>query len=140
MRMVSEIHDVDVLQKAVSKLDPRLAEDFDSAIWLEQETTKAIRIGNDIALLEETGKDVFMLHWLFESRGKQALKNAECLVEAMFKEGAECLYGLTPMFCVAARAFNRILIRRIGGKYCGQIVTAEGIQELFRVTKSEFRS
>lgn len=99
------------------------------ADWLAFEGNIPITFPNgDIALFDWEGDGTYQVHFLFVSRGREAINNAKEAFRQMFVDhGAEVIFGLVPDF----RRDVKLLARWIGGKYVGKRETSEGLCELF---------
>lgn len=97
--------------------------------WLATPGNVPITFDNgNVALFDwEGGKD-YQVHFLFQSRGKEAITNAKEAFRQMFVEhGAELIFGLVPDF----RRDVKLLARWIGGKFAGKRQTVDGPCELY---------
>jgi hypothetical protein len=107
------------------------------AEWLASPGNIPITFDNgDIALFDDEGDRVFQVHFLFNSRGKEAIANAREAFRAMFEEhGADTLFGLTPVSLHHARLFNRW----IGGVFVGVRETPAGPCALYVLSKTKWK-
>ena len=107
------------------------------ADWLASEGNIPVTFGNgDIALFDDEGDGDYEVHFLFVSRGKEAICHARKALQIMFEEqSAKLIFGLTPVNLKHARLFNRW----IGGKSAGFRMTANGLCELFVMSKSMWK-
>lgn len=102
------------------------------ADWLAVESNVPIVIGNDVALFDAEGDSIYQVHFLFASRGRAAVASAKESFHQMFERyGADLIFGLVPDF----RRDVKMLARWAGGKYVGKRITAEGVCELFVLSK-----
>jgi hypothetical protein len=116
--------------------DAALQFDFDPAAWLSDGSNIALVAGNDLALFHRTAPGVFDAHWLFASRGREALAVGRAASRAMFDQhGAEVIRGLTPVSCPKAAWFNR----QLGAKSLGIINHIHGDAELFVLAPGYFQ-
>lgn len=100
--------------------------------WLAGEGNVPIVMGNDIALFDDEGDCAYQVHFLFASRGKAVVASAKESFKQMFERyGAELIFGLVPDF----RRDVKMLARFSGGKYIGKRETADGVCELFVLSK-----
>lgn len=137
--MVYSIKSLKSLEKAIERLPQKMREGFNASDWLQTPGHIALVNAKDVALFEQKTPGVYQAHWLFKSRGKEAFRSAKKLVEAMFLRGATKIGGLTPKFCVAARAFNRRFAYKHGGLCLGIVPTEMGEQELFLLKQKDYR-
>lgn len=102
------------------------------ASWLASPGNIPVTFDNgDIALFDHEGGKDYQVHFLFNSRGKEAIANAKESFRIMFVDhGAELIFGLVPDF----RRDVKLLARWIGGKFAGKRATSEGVCELFVLT------
>lgn len=102
------------------------------ADWLAVESNVPIVIGSDVALFDNEGDSVYQVHFLFASRGRAAVASAKESFRQMFERyGADLIFGLVPDF----RRDVKMLARLAGGKYVGKRDTADGVCELFVLSK-----
>lgn len=100
--------------------------------WLECEGNVPIVMGDDIALFDDEGGCTYQVHFLFASRGRAAVASAKSSFSQMFRNyGAELIFGMVPDF----RRDVKLLSRWAGGKFVGKRHTAEGICELYVLSK-----
>jgi hypothetical protein len=99
------------------------------AVWLAFEGNIPIVFENgDIALFDYEEEGTYEVHFLFESRGREAISHAKKSFEIMFtKHGAKLILGLVPDF----RRDVKLLARWAGGKSAGKRSTSNGVCELF---------
>lgn len=102
------------------------------AAWLAHKGNVPVVIGDDIALFDDEGDGNYEGHFLFVSRGKQALTNAREALHIMFENySAKLIFGLTPNHLKHAKLMSRLL----GFKAAGIRFTANGPCELFVLSK-----
>lgn len=101
--------------------------------WLNTPGNVPVTFDNgDIALFDDEGDRCYQVHFLFAARGRKAIEHAREAFRIMFVEhSAELIFGLTPIGLRHARIFNRW----IGGKSAGIRSTAEGLCELFVMSR-----
>jgi hypothetical protein len=86
-----------------------------------------------IATMEYPG--VYTVHWFFESRGREAIKQARAMVDELFQTtDAKLLRGLTEVSLKGARW----AARQFGMTSQGIFTFPDGEYELFTITKDEF--
>lgn len=106
------------------------------AAWLANEHNVPVVFENgDIALFDYEGEGVYQVHFLFESRGRQAIDHAKQSFDHMFKSGASLIFGLVPDF----RRDVKLLARWAGGKSAGMRETSEGPCELFVLSNAMWK-
>lgn len=100
--------------------------------WLDAPGNVPIVMGDDIALFDDEGNCTYQVHLLFTSRGRAAVASAKAAYRQMFENyGAEFLFSLIPDF----RRDAKMVARWSGGKFVGKRDTAEGVCELFVLSK-----
>lgn len=88
--------------------------------------------GLDIALFDYEGDGVYQVHFLFDSRGREALDAARESFRRMFENhGANLIMGLVPEH----RKDVSLLARWAGGKFVGLRDTAYGLCKLFVLSR-----
>lgn len=99
------------------------------AAWLASPGNIPIIFDNgDIALFDDAGDGSYEVHFLFESRGRTAIKHARESFRRMFiNHGASLIFGMVPDH----RRDVKLLARWAGGKSVGKRVTPNGLCELF---------
>lgn len=104
--------------------------------WLASEGNVPVTFGNgDIALFDDEGDNIFEGHFLFVSRGREALQHAREAIRAMFADhGATLIFGLAPDF----RRDVKLMARWLGFKSAGLRDTSEGRCELFVLSNVMF--
>lgn len=102
------------------------------ADWLATPGNIPIEIGDNVALFDWCGDDTFEVHFLFVSRGRNAIIAAKESFRRMFADhAAQLIFGLVPAF----RRDVKLLARWAGGKMVGVRNTSEGPCELFVLSK-----
>lgn len=105
---------------------------LDGRAWLADSANIPIVMGEDIALFDDEGDDVYQVHFLFASRGRAALASARESFDRMFEDhGAELIFGLVPNF----RRDVKLLSRWAGGAFVGKRDTSEGVCELYVLSR-----
>ncbi len=106
------------------------------ADWLASEGNVPVTFGNgDVALFDNEGDGVFEGHYLFVSRGAEAIRHARQALRTMFAEhGATLIFGMVPDF----RRDVKWITRRLGFKSAGLRETPEGPCELFVLSNVMF--
>lgn len=90
----------------------------------------------DVALFDDEGDGTFEVHFLFESRGRQAIQHAQESFRRMFTDhGAKLIFGLVPDF----RRDVKLLARWAGGRSVGKRVTSNGVCELFVLSNAMWK-
>lgn len=99
------------------------------AAWMARPGNVPITFDNgDVALFDDEGDGTFEVHFLFKSRGRQAIQHAQESFRRMFVDhGAKLIFGLVPDF----RRDVKLLARWAGGRSVGKRVTSNGVCELF---------
>lgn len=90
-----------------------------------------------VGVFEETAPGEYQAHTMYskECRGADALREGADMLEWMFSNGADIVWGATPVANRAARWFNR----RCGAKAIGRDnYEADGEVEIFAVRKEEW--
>ncbi len=107
------------------------------AAWLANDRNVPIVFENgDIALFDYEDEGTYQVHFLFESRGRQAVEHAKQSFADMFtKHGASLIFGLVPDF----RRDVKLLARWAGGRSQGIRQTSEGPCELFVLSKAMWK-
>lgn len=109
---------------------------LDGAAWLADACNVSIVMGGDIALFDGDGEGSYQVHFIFTSRGKAAVASARESFRRMFEDhGTELIFGLVPDF----RRDVKMLSRLAGGKSVGKRETAEGLCELFVLSKEMWK-
>lgn len=108
------------------------------ADWLASEGNIPVTFDNgDIALFDDEGDANYQVHFLFVSRGREAIRHARESFRTMFVEhGAKLIFGLVPDF----RRDVKLLARWAGGKSAGRRATSEGPCELFVLSNSMWKA
>lgn len=110
---------------------------FDAYDWLTNDRNIALLSSNsDVTLFEYHRPSVYYGHYLYTSRGKDALVSASEALDEIFNRpyNAEIVQGVIPIGHVGARW----LTRRLGFKSQGIVQTVLGPNELFIITRSEW--
>jgi hypothetical protein len=102
-----------------------------------QQAGVALKAGDSFALFEHVEPGVYEAHWLFTVKGRAAFLTAVEMLRYMFAVyPTRVVYGSTPASHRAARWFNR----RLGATSLGLRDTADGAQEVFSMTRSDFEA
>jgi len=106
------------------------------AVWLASKGNIPVTFDNgDIALFDHEGERKYQVHFLFESRGREAIEHARESFKIMFTQhDAELIFGLVPDF----RRDVKLLARWAGGKFAGKRATPEGVCELYVLSNLMF--
>lgn len=101
--------------------------------WVAHPGNIAITFDNgDIALFDDELEGAYQVHFLFQSRGREAIAHARESFSRMFVEhSAELIFGLVPDF----RRDVKMLARWAGGRSAGMRNTSCGPCELFVLSK-----
>jgi hypothetical protein len=102
------------------------------AVWLASAGNIPVTFDNgDIALFDHEGGKDYQVHFLFNSRGREAIKHARESFRIMFTQhDAELIFGL--------RRDVKLLARWAGGKFAGKRATSEGVCELYVLSNLMF--
>ena len=105
--------------------------------WLANDRNVPIVFGNgDIALFDYEDEGIYQVHFLFESRGRQAIAHAKQAFDQLFiNHNATLIFGLVPDF----RRDVKLLARWAGGKSQGLRQTSEGPCELFVLSNAMWK-
>lgn len=103
------------------------------ADWVAHPGNVAITFDNgDIALFDDELDGAYQVHFLFQSRGREAIRHARESFDRLFLEhNANLIFGLVPDF----RRDVKMLARWAGGHSAGMRPTSEGPCELFVLSK-----
>jgi hypothetical protein len=103
------------------------------ADWVATPGNVAFTFDNgDVALFDYEGDDTYQGHFLFKSRGRQAIEHAREAFRRLFTEhDAGLVFGLVPDF----RRDAKMVVRWAGGKSRGLRNTQDGPCELFVLSK-----
>jgi hypothetical protein len=106
------------------------------AVWLASAGNIPVAFDNgDIALFDHEGGRDYQVHFLFQSRGREAIEHARESFRIMFTQhDAELIFGLVPDF----RRDVKLLARWAGGKFAGKRTTSEGVCELYVLSSLMF--
>lgn len=107
------------------------------ADWLASEGNIPITFDNgDVALFDYEGGRDYQAHFLFVSRGREAIDHAREAFHTMFTEhGARLIFGLVPDF----NRKMKLVARWAGAKSAGMRSTAEGPCELYVVSNDMWK-
>lgn len=124
-------------QQVISAIDNApLNRGLSGADWLASPGNVPVVFENgDIALFDDEGEGAYQVHFLFKSRGRQAIDHAKQSFDHMFKSGASLIFGLVPDF----RRDVKLLARWAGGKSKGIRQTSEGPCELFVLSNAMWK-
>jgi len=106
------------------------------AAWLASTGNIPVTFDNgDIVMFDHEGGRDYQVHFLFQSRGREAIEHAREAFRIMFTDyKAELIFGLVPDF----RRDVKMLARWIGGKFAGRRATSEGECELYVLSNVMF--
>lgn len=107
------------------------------ADWLANESNIPVTFDNgDVALFDFERSGVYQGHFLFKSRGREAIEHARESFKIMFeKYGADLIFGLVPVI----RPDAKLVVRRAGGRSAGLRSTPHGMCELFVLSKFQWK-
>ena len=110
--------------------------DINPTDWLKEPHNIALKNDKgDVSLFQYSQDKVFIGHYFFFSRGREAITAAEEFLEELFtKYHVEVIQGWTPLLNRKARWMSK----RLGFKSYGVIHAAEAC-ELFIMTKQEWK-
>lgn len=93
--------------------------------------------GGDYALFIHQRQGVYCGHYLFQSRGRNAIREGKAFLEEAFSTGeVEVIEGLTPLENLGARWMNK----KLGFKSYGVTPTKVGPCEIVILTKTEWEA
>lgn len=105
--------------------------------WVADPDNVAIVHGDDFALFDAEGGGVFQVHFLYQVRGREAIRLAKESFRRMFEErGAEMIFGMVPSDMANAKMHARL----IGGRFVGVRATPFGNCDLFVLPKEIWRN
>lgn len=100
--------------------------------WLDREGNIPIVLGDDVILFDHEGENTYQVHFLFTSRGREAVASARESFRRLFEEhGAQLIFGMVPDHLPHAK----IMARWAGGRFAGKRETADGTCELFVLSR-----
>ncbi len=111
---------------------------LDGETWLSTPGNVAILlpVKDDITLFDYEGDGIYEVHFLFQSRGKEALRSAREAITRIFDEhGASMIFGMAP----ECRPDVRLFARWLGMKSRGLRYTVHGFCELFILPKYRWK-
>jgi hypothetical protein len=102
------------------------------AVWLAEPGNIAIVDGEDIALFDDEGDNVYEMHVLFKSRGRAAIDAGKASLRRMFEDhNASLIFAKVP----AIRPDVNLFARWIGLKFIGLRSTAYGPCHIFALPR-----
>jgi hypothetical protein len=124
-----------VTNDIVTAIAGHCGDDFDAEEWLsEPENIALINDNGDVNLFTYDRPGVYIGHFFYASRGKEALRVAkQMLVHIFHYEEVEVIMGLTPLDKLGARW----MARKLGFKSYGEVDTPPGRCELFILNRHE---
>lgn len=125
-------------QKIIEAIDTApLNRGLKGADWLATRGNVPVTFDNgDIALFDHEGDGTYQVHFLFQSRGREAIEHAREAFRIMFmKHDCSLIMGLVPDF----RRDVKLLARWAGGHSAGMRLTSEGPCELFILSKFQWK-
>jgi|SRR5882762_8154098 len=109
---------------------------LEGAAWLASPGNIPIVSGDDIALFDDEGDDIYQVHFLYSSTGKKAVAAGKEAFRTMFEaHNAELIFGLVP----AALRYASFHARFVGGKFVGVRETPFGPCELYVLSKDMWK-
>lgn len=107
------------------------------ADWLAHPGNIAITSDKgDVTLFDYEGDDIYEIHVLYVSRGREAINQASKAIRTLFEEhGASLIYALVP----AIRPDVKMLARWAGMRSAGLRSTPYGTCELFVLSKFQWK-
>lgn len=90
--------------------------------WVSDPRNIAVMEGDDLALFDYEAPGIYQGHFLFQSRGKEAVEATRILTRRMFEHGARMLVGYVP---VCNRKAG-VIARMAGWHYAGIKATEDG--------------
>jgi len=133
---VYRCHDYDLLEGLVKDANLTTLNDFSIRRWLDDGLNLALMSSNgDCALFEYLGNNVYSGHYLFGTRGKEALESAKDFLKVMFYGYlTHVIVGFVPIEKKHVHLFSRWL----GFKDEGETDTLFGKNRLFTLTRKDF--
>lgn len=102
------------------------------AAILDDPENHVIVSGEDISLFVGDGGTTYEVHFLYKSKGHDAIRASKAAFDTMFKDGlADLIFGLTPIQLRHARMHARL----VGGRSGGIRSTEHGACELFVMSR-----
>jgi len=107
------------------------------AAWVARSGNIPVTFDNgDVALFDDEGDGTYEVHFLFQSRGRQAIQHAKEAFRRMFTDhGAKLIFGLVPDH----RRDVKLLARWAGGRSRGSRTTSNGVCELFVLSNAMWK-
>jgi len=106
------------------------------AAILDDPENHVIVSGEDISLFVGDGSTSYEVHFIYKSKGREAIKASRAALGEMFKDGlADLIFGLTPLHLRHARMHARL----IGGRSGGIRQTDNGPCELFVMSREMWK-
>jgi hypothetical protein len=129
---------IDDLSIVYPLLSPYLSEikGLNLETWLQNSCNYClINKYNDLSLFESVGNKAVEGHYFFKSRGNQALKEANRMLEYIFSTEIGTVRGITPVELRGAAWMSR----QLGFKSYGFEETIVGLCEIFILTKEDYK-
>lgn len=127
--------DPEVMQKAMEPYPDLNPPDYDYDSWVSNLKNVMLVENEDVGLATYEYPGVYTGHFFLVSRGKEAVKVAEKLIDTMFDEyKAKVMRGLVKL----DNKKSRWMCRHLGFQSLGNIETTTGLHELFTLTKDDF--
>ena len=130
--MIARTHDAQLIDEKTKEFQY----DFDPYEWVDDRNNIAlVNEKGDLNLFQYERPGVYIGHFFYVSRGKEALRTAREMLEAVFSlPEVDAITGLTPEDKLGAKW----LTRKLGFKSFGDINTVAGLCELFILTRSDY--
>ncbi len=121
-----------VLCKTVTDNYPRYFT-FDEEAWFSNKQNYAVKDGDNVGFAEYKGPGLYWVHFCFHSaRGRKAIELTKAMLNRLFKDrDVTTVVGLIEVSNKKARW----LIRQVGLKSLGEVVTENGLCEMFYLTR-----
>lgn len=124
----------DAVIKAIN--ESPLNRGLSGADWVATPGNIAIERGDNIALFDAEGDQIFQVHFLFKTTGRAAITAAKKAFDTMFKDhGADLIFGMVP----ADMPHAILLARKAGGKFAGKRQTEFGECELYVLSREMWK-
>jgi hypothetical protein len=133
--VIERSFDLTKLIKGVSMVPSAYNEGADYASWLNNPNNFMFVDGDNVGLAQCETPHVYIVHWFFTARGKEALRLGKDMLHELFERSlAKTVMGLTPVENKPARW----LAKQIGFKGKGTIQCKFAECEMIFLTKDDF--
>lgn len=132
-------YDVSIVTEASETFLKENASTVNPQEWLDnKDNVLLVNDNGDAALFERGIAGVYSGHYLFKSRGKEAIKAGKAFLDEIFNSGynIQVITGFTPITKQGARWMSR----RLGFKSYGVQYVNDKPYEMFILTKKEFNN